>query len=266
VASGFSPQTDLPTDSYGENLANRVYATTNKQTYNLPLGASMKSIESKQELSFAEFYSANFDIVCAVCGYPPEVILSKYNSNYSASRAAIKDFEHTIIVQRQGFSEQFYQTIYNFCLDCWVLENYVNLNGYEVALMNQNTMALYAYRYANWQGDVVPHIDPIKEVNAWRLKLGKDSENMPLCTVADAIEALAPLGGTDFNSTLEQYAKEIKKGEALGIEKVLPKGSTLEDGAAGIPTTTTKKPAKKATKANKSDFETTAKSILNGTI
>ena len=229
VASGFGMETDLPADSYGENLANRVYATTNKQTYNMPNGAKMKAIESKQELSFAEFYSANFDIVCAVVGYPPEVILSKYNSNYSASRAAIKDFEHTIILQRQYFSEQFNQMYYNFCLDVWVLQGLIKLPGYEVALMNKNLMALAAYRFARFAGDVVPHIDPAKEVKAWREKLGEDSKNVPLCTVAEAMEALAQLGGTDFNSTIEQYAKELEKAKSLGIDKVLPKGATMEN-------------------------------------
>lgn len=229
VASGFSNNGGLPTDSNGEALANRVYATTNKQTYNMPNGAKMKAIESKQEVSFAEFYSANFDIVCAVVGYPPEVILSKYNSNYSASRAAIKDFEHTIILQRQYFSEQFNQTYYNFCLDVWVLQGLIKLPGYEVALMNKNLMALAAYRFARFAGDVVPHIDPKKEVDAWRLKLGEDSKNIPLCTVAEAMEALAQLGGTDFNSTIKQYAKELETAKGLGIEKVLPKGAEIEN-------------------------------------
>lgn len=229
VASGFTPQADLPSDSYGRNLENKVYATANKQAVNLPNGASLKAIESKQELTFAEFYSANFDIVCAVAGYPPEVILSKYNSNYSASRAAIKDFEHTIIVQRQSFSEQFYQTIYNFCLDAWVINSLIDLPNYELALGNQNQIALAAFRFARFAGDVVPHIDPIKEVKAWREKLGADSANIPLCTVADAIEALAPLGGTSFDNTIEQYAKELEKAKEKGIEKVLPKGDNVEN-------------------------------------
>ncbi len=235
-ASGFTPQADLPADSYGRNLSDKVYATTNKQAVNMPIGATLESLESKQELTFAEFYSANFDIVCAVAGYPPEVILSKYNSNYSASRAAIKDFEHTIIVQRQSFSEQFYQTIYNFCLDAWVINNLIDLPGYERALGNKNQIALAAYRYARFPGDVVPHIDPIKEVKAWREKLGADSANIPLCTVADAIEALAPLGGTSFDNTIQQYAKELEKAEALGIEKVAPKGEPSE--GSGIATET----------------------------
>lgn len=227
-ASGFGMETDLPADSWGAQLANKVYASTNKETYNMPNGAKMKAIESKQELSFGEFYEKNFDIVCAVVGYPPEVIMSKYNSNYSASRAAIKDFEHTIITQRQSFSEQFYQTVYNFCLDVWVLQGLIRLPGYEQALVNRNAIALAAYRYARFSGDVVPHIDPMKEVKAWRDKLGEDSKNVPLCTVADAIEALAPLGGTDFNNTIQQYAKEMEIAESLGIEKVSPKGTVME--------------------------------------
>ncbi len=220
VASGFGPQTDLPTDSQGAALENRVAATANKQAVNMPLGAKLKATDSKQEINFKDFYSVNFDIVCAVAGYPPEVILSKYDSNYSASRAAIKDFEHTLLVKREAFAAQFYQVVYNFCLDVWALSGSIEVPGYLSALATQNEMALAAYRNARWAGDVVPHIDPMKEVAAWRAKLGKDSENFPLCTIEEATEALST---SDYSSNLEQYSREIEKGVSMGIKLVEPK-------------------------------------------
>lgn len=216
AAAGFGSQTDLPTDSYGENLANKVTATSENQAYNMPNGAKLVMHESKQENGFTDFYTTNFDIVCAVAGYPPEVIMSKYNSNYSASRAAIKDFEHTLKVKRTKFAKQFYQLVYNFCLDTWALSGQVKIDGYLSALAQNNQMVLSAYRCARWAGDAVPHIDPFKEVKAIREMLPENSKNMPLITLEQAVEML---DNGDWTDVVDQFAKERDKGEGLGIEE-----------------------------------------------
>jgi len=242
AASGFGPATDIPADSQGNILANKVAATTNKMTFNLTPDSKLVSLDSKQELGFKDFYNTNFDLVCAVAGYPPEVILSKYDSNYSASRAAIKDFEHTLDVKRSRFADQFYQIIYNFCLDYWILDNVIDAPGYLEALRNQDQMTLAAYRNARWLGDTVPHIDPYKEIQAVRALLGKDSENYPLATMEDAIQKLGISG--DWKAVLSQYADELKEGEKVGIEKVLQRGEQPEQGSEGIAPTPTPKPAK----------------------
>lgn len=216
VAAGFA-NPGLPTDTFGEQLANQVAVTTNKQTFNNPPGAKIEPVEKGNgELYFRDFYEINFDLVCAVAGYPPEVIMSKYNSNYSASRAAIKDFEHTLEVKRKKFASQFYQVIYNFCLDVWVLQGKVELPGYREALLNRDEMKLAAYRNVRFVGDAVPHIDPYKEIQAIRAMLPKDMENLPLITAEGAVEML---GNGDYKDVLEQFAKEWQAAESKGIEK-----------------------------------------------
>jgi capsid protein len=215
-ANGFA-NPGLPTDSFGVELANKVAVSTNKQTFNMTPGSSIEPVSKGDgELMFRDFYEVNFDLVCAVAGYPPEVIMSKYNSNYSSSRAAIKDFEHTLNVKRNKFAAQFYQLVYNFCLDVWVLQGKVKLEGYREALLSQDEMALAAYRTVRWAGDNVPHIDPFKEVQAIRAMLPKDMENMPLITFEQAAEML---GGGDFDDVLEQFKKEWDLGQKMGVEK-----------------------------------------------
>ena len=94
-------------------LAETIAVSTQKSVYNLPIGAELKQLVSDNELSFKDFYSANITGVCAAIGIPAEVALSKYDSNFSASRAALKDWEHTILVRRSDVTEQFYQPVYN---------------------------------------------------------------------------------------------------------------------------------------------------------
>jgi hypothetical protein len=52
------------------------------------------------------------------------------------------------------------------------------------------------------------------------------------------------LGHGDWNSIVEQYAKEVDKGEGLGIEKVLQRGEQPEEGSAGVKPAPNGNPAK----------------------
>ncbi len=206
-AQGVSNEDDIPVTIDGEVLADRISATTNKQTFNMPVNSELKTLESKNELYFKDFYSINMEFVCAALGIPPNVAMSKFDANFSASRAALKDWEHALIVRRNEFSAQFNQTIYNFFLEIEILKNKVQAPGYLVARKQGNIMVLTAYRKARFVGANVPHIDPVKEVNAERLKLGPLGANYPLTTAERATEAL---NGGDSDSNLEQFASEIE--------------------------------------------------------
>ena len=200
-----------------EALTKTVAATTNKATFNMPIGATAKSLESKNELYFAEFFSVNIGLICATLGIPPEIAMSKYDSNYSASRAAIKDWEHTLNVERKSFADQFYQPVYNFWLYTQLLQNKIEAPGYLRALADKNEMILEAYHYARFIGANVPHIDPLKEVAAERAKLGSAGAHLPLTTLEAATEAL---NGGDAVSNMRQYAKEVQDAAELEIPTV----------------------------------------------
>jgi capsid protein len=210
---------DLPQDTAGEQIANKVAATTNKQTYNMPPGAQMKAFNSQKELYFKDFYQTNINLVCSTVGIPPNVAMSVYDGSYSSSRAAIKEWEHTLNVNRADFSFQFYSHLYAFWLDIQILKNKVQAPGYIQARINANKEVLGAYRYARFVGASVPHIDPLKEVQAARLKLGDTSNSIPLSTVEQETESLNT-GESDAN--IEQYAKELEQSKELGVVLEVP--------------------------------------------
>lgn len=213
-ASGYNPAADLPVDISGNNLANTVAATTNNMVFNMPPGAEMKTLESKLELFFKDFYTINIDIVCATIGMPPNVAMSKYNDSFSASRAALKDWEHSLNVERSSFSFQFNRPVYNLWLDTEVMKNKIQAPGYIAAFMQKNRTVLDAWRTARWAGVPVPHIDPLKEVNAERAKLGDAGKNLPLTTLEAATEAL---NSGDSDNNMRQYSEELKYAETLEI-------------------------------------------------
>lgn len=226
-AHNYVPDTNqqIPTDINGKELANTIAVSTNKQTYNMPVGSELKSIESKNELYFKEFYDVNFNIICAAIGIPPNVASSLYNDSFSASRAALKDWEHTLKVRRKDFAFQFYQPIYDLWFETQILEGKIQAPGYLTAKQQQNIMVLNAYKTARFVGTPVPHIDPVTEVNAERLKLGVTGAALPLTTLEAATEALN--GGESIHN-MDQYAEELKKSKDLGIEIELPENPDSE--------------------------------------
>lgn len=206
----------LPVSLEGQQLADRVAATTNKQAFNLPIGSEIKQLASNQrELYFKDFYETFFNMMCASIGIPPNVAMSLYNDSFSASRAALKDWEHTLFVNRDDFTEQFYQHIYNLWLHLEILKNKVQAPGYLTAFAEGNEMVLNAYRNARFTGAIPGHIDPLKEVNAVRAQLGTTGEHIPLITVEQAVEMLR---GENSDEVMKQFAKELEYSKKLGIE------------------------------------------------
>jgi capsid protein len=205
----------IPSDVNGTQLANTIGVSTNKNVYNMPNDSELKSLESKAELHFGEFYKTNIEIVSAGLEMPPNVAMSLYTESFSSSRAALKDWEHTLEVRRDDFSHEFEQNIFNFWLHIEILKGKVSAPGYLKAFADGNYMVLEAYRSARFVGAAVPHIDPLKEVAAERLKLGILGDAIPLTTVEAATERLN-LG--ESHSNIEQFAQERDKCETLGIE------------------------------------------------
>lgn len=214
-----SDEQKIPEDINGKQLQENVAATMQKTVVNMPQDASLKSLESKTELNYNDFYSPNVNSICASIGIPPEVALSKYDSNFSSARAALKDWEHTLNVTRKDFSSQFYDKIYQFWLDMEVLKQNIQVDGYINALAKDDEVVLAAFRNSRFVGANVPHIDPVKEVQAERLKLGKTGESIPLTTSEASTEAV---NGGDFESNLKQYSEELEQSKKLKVE-VAPK-------------------------------------------
>lgn len=220
--------TELPTDINGAELARTVAATTNKQAINMPINATLKMLESKNELYFKEFYSVNIDCICACLGIPPEVAMSKYDSNFSAARAALKDWENTLIIARHSFSFQFYQKIYNFWLETEILKNKITAPGYLIAKIKKDNVILDSYRSARFVGPPVPHIDPLKEVKAEREKLGILGEHLPLTTLEAATESL---NSGESNSNIIQFGKELQNAIK---EKIAKEATELDPGKSKV--------------------------------
>lgn len=190
----------------GENVSNNISLSTNKMVFNMPTGSKLQALESNAEDNYDKFYNAVFEQVCAAIDIPPEVALQRYDSNYSASRAAINGWGYIISIYRNNFANDFYKKFYSFWLEAEILKGHISAPGYIRALQTNDIMTLEAYKSCKFTGVNMPHIDPLKEVNAVRAMLGDSSKNeQPFISHEQAAELLN-LG--DWRENIKKYNQE----------------------------------------------------------
>lgn len=207
LAVGKANNSAQETEGYytGEKTASQIAATTQKQTFNMPIGAQLKAVGgANHEMEYGPFSKAVFIFLCASVDIPPEVALQMYEQNYSSSRAAINGWEHIVKVYRKRFSDKFYKLFYDLWLDMEILTGKIIAPGYLIARQEDNYMAVESYCSARFIGTNMPHIDPLKEVNAVRQMLGKNNTDA-LISRAQAAEML---GAGDWEKNNLEYTDE----------------------------------------------------------
>lgn len=185
-----------------DGLANRIAATTSGKAYNMPNGSSLKAFDSKIETNFKEFHNTVFKSISAGVDVPPEVAMQEYNSNYSASRAAINSFGYIISINRQRFANQFYIPFYKLWLEWQILNKKIIAPNYIENI--DNFMVTESYSQCRFTGKNMPHIDPLKEIKAVREMLGVNGAT-PLISREQAVEMLnAGQWDENFMKNLEE--------------------------------------------------------------
>jgi len=203
--SGTAPETQTQD---ADAIAMKIAATTEKQTFNMPIGAKLKRADYETDDNFVNFAGFNIDVVYATIGIPPEVALDKFGGSYSGSRAALKSWEYKMLVDRKTrLRDQFYQNFYIYWLNIQILSGKIRNDDYLSALINNDVMQLAAWRNSRFIGVTVPHIDPEKEVRAERLKLGSQFDGTPLTTGEQACENL---NSGDYETVQTKTKIELK--------------------------------------------------------
>jgi capsid protein len=189
--------------------AQQIAMTTQKQVFNMEPGSKLVPHKNEAPNNFKDFFTTNFEIICGALGIPPEVALNKYNSNYSASRMAVKSWEYKFMVDRESFGLNFYKPIFVFWLDTNVIRGQIIAPDYEDAYRRKDTTMLDAFRNCAFIGPGMPHIDPVKEAKAEEIKLNN------LLTTRE--KSTRDLGGGDWYQNIENRKREEDKIKELGL-------------------------------------------------
>lgn len=172
---------------------------------NLEKGESIKSFDtSRPNVNFGTFTDIVTKPMFYVHGIPPEVLKMEYNSNYSASRAAIIDFEHRAREINGVFNGSFSAPIYYNWLDMMILRGDIKAPRYVESLYDVEKWAILgAYRSHLWRGLPKINIDGLKQAkeNEIAVKNGWISNEQ----IADEQY------GSDYETNMDQRVKEAKR-------------------------------------------------------
>lgn len=223
---GAAAAAGVPMDANMEKIATEFAVSLDRTVKNLPPGAKMKAVESTQEVRVSEFVNIHIDLICAAVKIPPSVALSKYDTSFSSSRMAGKDWEHTFITDRANFAAQYLRPIYELQVYLWLLQNMVEAPALLQAIREGNALVKEAFLFATFTGDMFPDIDPLKTANFLRTALGPSFDHVPIITAETASEMLPNGGG--FDAILKQTGKELEKAKAAGLEPIEEKPAKEE--------------------------------------
>lgn len=168
-------------------------------------GADMKAFNpGRPNQAYSQFVDHKFAEISANLGISAEVALKRWNSSYSASRAALLDAQQGYEIDRALFVDQFLRPLYNAWLDLHADE--LGLTGYYTDPARRS-----AWRCAEWIGEQLPNIDPTKEIDA-------AAKRVQLCVSTLAREAQVATG-TDIAANIRQRGFEEKLMREYGLVK-----------------------------------------------
>lgn len=172
----------------------------------LPPGVDVKSMDASRSMStFEPFTNILISQLGAAIGVPAEVLLSRFQSSYSAARGALLQAASVFKTRRRWFTRDFCQPVYEAWLAEAIAIGRVSAPGY-----GTDPVITKAWSNADWFGPVMGMLDPEKEVRsaALRVKYGYSTGE----------REAAELTGSDFDSNIDQIASEQQTWLAKGLQ------------------------------------------------
>ena len=172
--------------------------------YDLPPGKDVTTVDPKRsDTQFESFVNTCITVIASSMGIPKEVLIKKYESNYTAARAALLDFWRTVRVYRTRFNTSFNQPIYEQWLSEAVAAGRIEAPGYF-----DDPAVRLAWCGCSWMGASMGHVDPLKEVNAAERRIANN--------ITTEEQEASEYNGNDWAANVRQRRKELAARAEMG--------------------------------------------------
>ena len=166
--------------------------------YDLPPGKDVKTVNPLRANSqFEAYVNTSIMTIASSMGMPKEVVLKKYESNYTAARAALLDFWRTVRIYRARFNTSFNQPIYEQWLSEAVAAGRIEAPGFF-----DDPAVRQAWCGCMWIGASMGHVDPLKEVNAAEARIRNN--------ITTQEQEASEYNGNDWATNIRQRRREIE--------------------------------------------------------
>lgn len=173
--------------------------------YELPEGKDVKTVNPLRSNSqFEAFVNTSIMVIASSMGIPKEVLVKKYENNYTAARAALLDFWRTVRVYRTQFNDMFNQPIY----EQWLAEA-VAVGRIEAPGFFEDPATRQAWSGCLWTGASMGHVDPRKEVEAAALRIANN--------ISTQEQEASEYNGNDWAANIRQRKREIEAMQKMGL-------------------------------------------------
>ena len=133
--------------------------------------------------------------ICGQLGMPLSVYKQKFDSNYTAARAAILFFWNSVVVRRDDIISGFLEPFKEAVVSEWVKDGTIKAPGYENSVITKRS-----WLYGVWNGINRPTVDPVKEA--------KSSEMRRMLGDTTGEREAKAYNGSDFRENLEKLRDE----------------------------------------------------------
>jgi len=141
---------------------------------------------------------------------PPEVLLKKFESSYTAARGALLQFWKFVTTERENLlAPNYCQPLYEAWLSEEIAAGRIQAPGYFA-----NPLLRAAYSNARWIGDNPPILDPLKELLA--------AEGLVEYGFSTFEEQTSRLTNGDFEANIARQARERRQLKDAGITPGAP--------------------------------------------
>lgn len=165
--------------------------------YNLPPGKKVETVNPlRSNTQFESFVNTCIMTIASSMGIPKEVLVKKYESNYTAARAALLDFWRTVRVYRTKFNTSFNQPVYEQWLSEAVAAGRIEAPGFF-----DDPAIRQAWCGCLWMGASMGHVDPLKEVNAAAARITNNLSTQE--------QEASEYNGNNFDEIIKQRKKEV---------------------------------------------------------
>ena len=165
--------------------------------YSMPPGKKIQELNPlRNNSAFESFVSTMETLIGASMGIPKEVLVKKYESNYTAARGALLDFWREVRVRRTAFNASFNQPIY----EQWLSEAVAN-GRIEAPGFFDDPAIRQAWCGCMWMGASMGHVDPLKEVKAATERIANN--------ITTQEQEASEYNGNDWLANIRQRKKEL---------------------------------------------------------
>lgn len=165
--------------------------------YNLPPGKQVETVNPlRSNTQFESFVNTCIMTIASSMGIPKEVLVKKYESNYTAARAALLDFWRTVRVYRTKFNSSFNQPVYEQWLSEAVASGRIEAPGFF-----DDPAIRQAWCGCLWMGASMGHVDPKKEIEAAAMRIANNLTTQE--------QEASEYNGNNFEEIMKQRKKEV---------------------------------------------------------